>query len=67
MVVGVGHLDHGDLVGQEPIAHHHIALGDVQPLLCHTCGHQEVQGASPELPDHVLLVPLGVEKKKDGT
>lgn len=61
-----GYLDHGDLIGQEPIAHHHVALGDVQPLLCHTRGHQEVQGTSPELLDHFLLVPLGVGEEKAG-
>lgn len=33
------YLDHGDLIGQEPIAYHHIALGDIQSLLCHTCGN----------------------------
>lgn len=62
-----GHLDHGDLVGQEPIAHNHIALGDVQSLFCHTRGHQEVQGTIPELTDHFLLFPLGLgEEKEDG-
>jgi hypothetical protein len=37
------YLDHSDFVGQEPKAHHHTALSNVQPLLCHTCGHQKVQ------------------------
>ena len=61
---GFTHLDHGDLVGQEPVTYHHIALGDVQPLFCHTCGHQEVQSANPELSDHFLLVSLGWERRK---
>lgn len=64
----MGHLDHGDLVSQEPIAHDHIALGDVQSLFRHTRGHQEVQGAIPELANHILLFLLGAgEDRQDGT
>lgn len=64
------YLDHGDFIGQEPIAHYHVALWDVQPLLCHTRGHQKVQGSILELPDYFLLVPLqgkGREEKEAGT
>lgn len=64
---GQWYLDHGDLVGQETVAYDHIALGDVQPFLCHTGGHQEVQCAEPELPDHFLLLLLWGEEEVDGT
>lgn len=53
------HLHHGDLIGHQPVADHDVALGDVQALLGHTGGEEQVEGSLTELLDHILLLVLG--------
>lgn len=56
------HLHHGNLVGHQPIADHDVALGDVQALLSHTGGEEQVEGSLTELLDHILLLILGRQR-----
>lgn len=58
------YLHHSDLVGHQPVAHHDVALGDVQALLGHAGGEEQVEVSFAELPDHVLLLVLRGQRGK---
>lgn len=55
------YLHHGDLVGHQPITDHNVALGDIQALLSHAGGEEQVEGSLAEQLDHVLLLILREE------
>lgn len=48
----------GDLVRQQPVTHHQVALGDVEAFLGHAGRDQEVEGSLAEVADGVLLLVL---------
>jgi len=48
----------GDLVGEQPVAHHEVALRDVESLLRHAGGDEEVEGTLAEVADGVPLLIL---------